>query len=88
MYGYNAEPPIAIPIYTVLPYCVIPLHTVMSQCRSCIVSYCVVCMHAYQITYLGNIFQVIIILYILFNGNTSLVLRERAGLLQLLWYGM
>ena len=23
MYGYNAEPPIAIPIYTVLPYCVI-----------------------------------------------------------------
>ena len=24
MYGYNAEPPIAIPIYTVLPYCVIP----------------------------------------------------------------
>ena len=22
MYGYNAEPPIAIPIYTVLPYCV------------------------------------------------------------------
>ena len=25
MYGYNAEPPIAIPIYTVLPYCVIRL---------------------------------------------------------------
>ena len=25
MYGYNAEPPIAIPIYTVLPYCVISL---------------------------------------------------------------
>ena len=23
MYAYNAEPPIAIPIYTVLPYCVI-----------------------------------------------------------------
>ena len=23
MYGYNAEQPIAIPIYTVLPYCVI-----------------------------------------------------------------
>ena len=23
MYGYNAGPPIAIPIYTVLPYCVI-----------------------------------------------------------------
>ena len=23
MYSYNAEPPIAIPIYTVLPYCVI-----------------------------------------------------------------
>ena len=23
MYGYNTEPPIAIPIYTVLPYCVI-----------------------------------------------------------------
>ena len=23
MYGYNAEPPIAIPMYTVLPYCVI-----------------------------------------------------------------
>ena len=23
MYGYNAEPPIAIPIYTVLPYYVI-----------------------------------------------------------------
>ena len=23
IYGYNAEPPIAIPIYTVLPYCVI-----------------------------------------------------------------
>ena len=22
MYGYNAEPPIAFPIYTVLPYCV------------------------------------------------------------------
>ena len=22
MYGYNAEPPIAVPIYTVLPYCV------------------------------------------------------------------
>ena len=22
MYGYNAETPIAIPIYTVLPYCV------------------------------------------------------------------
>ena len=27
MYGYNAEPPIAIPIYTVLPYCVILLST-------------------------------------------------------------
>ena len=23
MYGYNARPPMAIPIYTVLPYCVI-----------------------------------------------------------------
>ena len=23
MYGYNAGPPMAIPIYTVLPYCVI-----------------------------------------------------------------
>ena len=23
MYGYNDEPPMAIPIYTVLPYCVI-----------------------------------------------------------------
>ena len=23
MYGYNAGPPLAIPIYTVLPYCVI-----------------------------------------------------------------
>ena len=22
MYGYNAGPPLAIPIYTVLPYCV------------------------------------------------------------------
>ena len=25
MYGYNAEPPIAIPIYTVLLYCAIRL---------------------------------------------------------------
>ena len=25
MYGYNAGPPMAIPIYTVLPYCVIKL---------------------------------------------------------------
>ena len=25
MYGYNAGPPMAIPIHTVLPYCVIPL---------------------------------------------------------------
>ena len=25
MYGYNAEQPIAIPIYTVLPYCVITM---------------------------------------------------------------
>ena len=29
MYGYNAEPPIAIPIYTVLPYCVIHSTTVL-----------------------------------------------------------
>ena len=29
MYGYNAEQPIAIPIYTVLPYCVIIC------CKSC-----------------------------------------------------
>ena len=28
MYGYNAEQPIAIPIYTVLPYCVI------TRCKS------------------------------------------------------
>ena len=25
MYGYNAGPPMAIPIYTVLPYCVIDI---------------------------------------------------------------
>ena len=30
MYGYNAEPPIAIPIYTVLPYCVIYTTTDMT----------------------------------------------------------
>ena len=28
MYGYNAEPPIAIPIYTVLPYCVIYIYAI------------------------------------------------------------
>ena len=26
MYGYNAGPPMAIPIYTVLPYCVIHIY--------------------------------------------------------------
>ena len=26
MYGYNAGPPMAIPIYTVLPYCVIYMY--------------------------------------------------------------
>ena len=29
MYGYNAEPPIAIPIYTVLPYCVIQVASLL-----------------------------------------------------------
>ena len=33
MYGYNAEPPIAIPIYTVLPYCVIPYLTIGCYCN-------------------------------------------------------
>ena len=32
MYGYNAGPPMAIPIYTVLPYCVIPIYTVLPYC--------------------------------------------------------
>ena len=36
MYGHNAGPPMAIPIYTVLPYCVIfpfkmHLHTVLEE---------------------------------------------------------
>ena len=31
MYGYNAEPPIAIPIYTVLPYCVMQEGRLMNK---------------------------------------------------------
>ena len=33
MYGYNAEQPIAIPIYTVLLYCVIKYHSLHAVCR-------------------------------------------------------
>ena len=33
MYGYNAEQPIAIPIYTVLPYCVISNVHVLLACQ-------------------------------------------------------
>ena len=32
MYGYNAKPPIAIPIYTVLPYCVINRNSFVYGC--------------------------------------------------------
>ena len=35
MYGYNAGPPMAIPIYTVLPYCVIHIH-VNVYCLGCV----------------------------------------------------
>ena len=31
MYGYNAGPPMAIPIYTVLPYCVINTNDISLQ---------------------------------------------------------
>ena len=31
IYGYNAGPPIAIPIYTVLPYCVIIMQVVTKK---------------------------------------------------------
>ena len=43
MYGYNAEPPIAIPIYTVLPYCVISTVTI-------VISHCVAAMLTSQLT--------------------------------------
>ena len=32
MYGYNAGPPMAFPIYTILPYCVIIRESVDSLC--------------------------------------------------------
>ena len=34
MYGYNAGPPMAILIYTVLPYCVIHVHALV-LCDTC-----------------------------------------------------
>ena len=34
MYGYNAGPPMAIPIYTVLPYCVIQEYISGAHLRS------------------------------------------------------
>ena len=36
MYGYNAGPPMAIPIYTVLLYCVIYTHTLVGKTRDCL----------------------------------------------------
>ena len=38
MYGYNAEPPIAIPIYTVLPYCVIKCTSLEENWFTCKIS--------------------------------------------------
>ena len=36
MYGYNAGPPMAIPIYTVLPYCAIMQAIPMSKQGNCV----------------------------------------------------
>ena len=38
VYGYNAEPPIAIPIYTVLPYCVIKCTSLEENWFTCKIS--------------------------------------------------
>ena len=54
MYGYNAGPPMAIPIYTVLPYCVIELHVHYTTLAH-MYMYMYICMYLYCIQHIRTL---------------------------------